>query len=184
MKYLELRSKIATNLFTFIDIVKFFPFDNPALVKIQLQRFVRKKYITKIKRGLYCFFPDQIDEIKLANVLYQPSYISLETALNYYGVIPDIPQIITSISPTTTKYIKNQFGIFTYTKIKQDLFWGYKITDENTAIAKKEKALLDYFYIRKIKFIADLRLNLKDFDRKLYKKYLKAFPVRLNRIKL
>lgn len=185
MKYLELQSKIKTNIFTYLDILKFFPEENPLLVKVQLSRFAQKKYITKIKRGLYCFSPINIDELKLANLLYQPSYISLESALNYYGIIPDIPQAITSITLITTKSIKNQFGLFSYTKIKPALFWGFKsASGENLFLAKKEKALLDYFYIRKIKSTSDLRLNLKNIDYKLHKKYLKYYPLWVAKVKL
>jgi len=185
MKYLELQSKIKTNIFTYLDVLKNFADENPTLIKTQLSRFTIKKYITNIKRGWYCFNPLKINELKLANLLYQPSYISLESALNYYGLIPDIPQTVTSLSPTTTKSIKNQFGNFSYTKINQTLFWGYdKITDENILIAKKEKALLDYFYIRKINSIADLRLDLKLLDLKAYKKYLRFYPIWVSKIKL
>jgi len=185
MKYLELQGKITTNIFTYLDVLKNFADEKPSLIKIQLGRFTKKKYITSIKRGWYCFDPHNIDELRLASFLYQPSYISLESALNYYGLIPDIPQTVTSLSPTTTKSIKNQFGNFFYTKIKQTLFWGYdKITDENILMAKKEKALLDYFYIRKINSIADLRLDLKQIDLKIYKKYLKFYPVWVSKIKI
>ena len=185
MKYLELQRKIKTNIFTYFDVIKIFNKESSSLAKIQLGRFVQKKYITKIKRGWYCFFPNKIDELKLANLLYQPSYISLESALNYYGLIPDIPQTVTSITPTTTKSLKNQFGQFSYVKIKSSLFWGFKkVTDENLSLAKKEKALLDYFYIRKIKTIKDLRLDLKDLDLKLYKKYHKFYPLWVANIKL
>lgn len=185
MKYLDLQSRIKTNIFTYLDVLKLFSDEKPSLIKTQLGRFTKKKYISNIKRGWYYFDPQKIDELRLANLLYQPSYVSLESALNFHGLIPDIPQTVTSLSPTTTKSIKNQFGNFSYTKIKSSLFWGYnKITDENILMAKKEKALLDYFYIRKINSIADLRLDLKQINLKLYKKYLKFYPFWVSKIKL
>lgn len=186
MKYLDLYHKLnraltGVNLFTFLDTVKLFPSENPQLIKTQLSRFSQKKLITKIKRELYCFDPALIDELVLANKLYQPSYISLETALNYYGMIPDIPQSLTSVAVTTTKKIDNQFGSFHYIKIKQSLFFGFTSVRSSRSssyykLALKEKALLDYLYVRKLHNITDLRLNLGEINHTLYNKFARAFP--------
>ncbi|HLD27035.1 MAG TPA: hypothetical protein VJB63_03705 [Patescibacteria group bacterium] len=181
MKYLDLRKKITHNLFTFLDVVKLFPSEDPQLIKTQLSRFSQKKLITKIKRELYCFDPALIDEFVLANKLYQPSYISLETALNGYGIIPDIPQSFTSVTTTTTKKINNQFGSFRYIKIKQSLFFGFSSVQSSRApiyynLALKEKALLDYLYVRKLQNITDLRLNLSEINYTIYHKFARTFP--------
>lgn len=181
MKYLELKREIRGNIFTFLDVVKHFPHENSQTVRVQLARFVQKGLATRIKRGLYCFDEKKIDELDLAGRLYQPSYISLEAALNFYGIIPDIPQTVTSVTLTTTKRIQNQFGTFSYTKIKPQLYFGFaKVKSATTGaffnLAKKEKALLDYFYLRKIKSTKDLRLNLKDLDKDSYQQYASSYP--------
>lgn len=188
MRYLELRENIKSNLFTFLDVIKSFSEENPGLVKTQLARFVSKALIKRIKRGLFCFDESQLDELELANFLYQPSYVSLETALNYYGVIPDIPRSVTSVSLTTTKKISNQFGSFYYAKIKPALFFGYlkvksPVSENFFNLARKEKALLDYFYLRKIQKTDDLRLDLKDLDMERYRKYSQYFPQWVRKIK-
>lgn len=186
MKYLELIGKIKNNVFSLADVYKFFGDEEPLVIKIQLHRFAKKKLIKQIKRGLYCFDETKIDEHILAGLLYRPSYISLESALNYYGIIPDVNFETTSISPVTTKKIKTLLGVFSYQKIKKELFFGFitvKVNDNNFYLAKKEKALLDYFYIRKIRSAADLRLKLDSFDFRLYKKYLKSFPGWLPKLK-
>ncbi|MBL7159769.1 hypothetical protein ISS85_04790 [Candidatus Microgenomates bacterium] len=189
MKYLDLQAKVKTNIFTFLDIEKIFSAESLHSIKIQLSRFAKKGLIKQIKRELYCFDEKKIDELVLAGLLYQPSYISLESALNYYGIIPDIPQAITLVSLTNSKKIKNDFGSFYYSKIKKELFFGFtKISPPNLKeiirIAKKEKALLDYFYIRKIKKITDLRLNLKELNHSVYQDCLKSFPEWIKRIEL
>lgn len=189
MKFLDLQSRITTNIFTFLDVVKQFSNENRHTIKIQLDRFAKRGLIKKIKRELYCFNEKTVDELYLANLLYRPSYISLETALNFYGIIPDIPQAVTSITPTTTKIIKNSFGVFTYAKIKSELFFGFtrKSLPQSElffTIAVKEKSLLDYFYLRKIKTIKDLRLNLEGFDKKLYHKYVKSYPSWVQKIEI
>ena len=188
MKYLQLREKIRGNIFTYLDVVKMFAGQDPAIIKTQISRFAKKGLLTNLKRGLYCFDPKILDEFELANRLYQPSYISLETALHYYGIIPDIPQAVTSISLTTTKKITTEFGTFYYTKIKSVLFWGYRQEKTSSGtlfhIAKKEKALLDYLYIRKFKDIDSLRLDVKSINRGKYRKYRSQFPAWLPGINL
>jgi len=181
MRYRNLREKISFNLFTLADVIKFFPYEKDSLIRTQLSRFTKKKLIVKIKRGLYCFSPDRVDGLELANKLYSPSYISLETALNYHGLIPDIPQSITSINLTTTKKIVNRFGVFYYTKINARLFFGFtKVKSSQSPsfinIASKEKALLDYLYLRKITAIDELRLNFDQISSSLLKKFIKFYP--------
>lgn len=189
MKYLELREKITENIFSFLDVVKLFSNSGSQTTKIQLARFAKRGLIKKIKRGLYCFDSEILDELELANHLYQPSYISLETALNYYGIIPDIPQAVTSVCLTTTKKIHTEFGNFYYAKISLSLFWGfYKTLSPSSGtffnLARKEKALLDYFYLRRINSTADLRLDLKELDLTRFRKYAKFFPKWVQKIKL
>lgn len=179
MKYLELIDKIRTNIFPLSHVYKFFGDEDAKLIKIQLHRFAQKKLIKQIKRGWYYFDEKKIDEHVLASLLYKPSYISLESALNYYGIIPDVSFETTLVSPTTTKKIKTSLGIFSYQKIKKELFFGFqtmKAQEDNFYLARKEKALLDFFYIRKIRSTKQLRLRLNRFDLRLYKKYLKSFP--------
>ncbi len=181
MKYTDLKTQIRRNIFSTLDILRHFPNEKPTTIKIQLSRFLKKGLIFKIKRGLYCFQREDIDEMLLANKLYRPSYVSLETALNYYGIIPDVPQEITSVTPITTKLIKTPFGRFSYTKIKKDLFFGFmKVksakNQEYFYLAYPEKALLDFFYIRKIRNIADLRLNLAVINMNRYSKFSKSYP--------
>ena len=188
MKYLELKSKINRNVFTSLDVVKAFPLENEESIKVQLHRLAKTTLITQIRRGLYCFDKSSIDELELAGILYQPSYISLETALNYYGIIPDIPLSVSSVTLTTTKHLKNIFGNFNYNKIKSDLFFGYSsIQTQNLGIiniANKEKALLDYLYFRKLTNLSDSRINSKTLDMALFKKYSLSFPPWIHKIKL
>jgi len=181
MKYRKLRESISTNVFTLLDVKKHFLEEEEQSIKTQLSRFAQKELITQMKRGIYCFEKEEVDEFLLANKLYAPSYISLESALNYYGIIPDVPQAVTSVNLTTSKKITNEFGAFLYSKIKQELFYGYTRikagkSQEYISFALRVKALLDYFYIRRIKNTADLRLDIRDLNRGLYRKLSADFP--------
>lgn len=184
MKYLDLRQKIKTNLFTTLDVAKFFPQESEPNIRIQLSRWVKKGLLVGLKRGLYCFDAANLDELALAGRLYSPSYISLESALNFYGVLPDVPQTTTSITPVTTKIVETAGLRFYYARIDPKLYFGYVPLAPESSIAQKEKALLDYFYLRKIRKTGDLRLNLKSFDRVLYRKYGQPFPAWVRRVKI
>ncbi len=188
MRYLELTAKIKRNIFTLLDVLKTFPNEKEETVKIHLHRLAKAGQIGKIRRGLYCFEAASIDELTLAGYLYQPSYLSLETALNYYGLVPDVPLTVSSVTLTTTKHLKNSFGRFDYYRIKPCLFFGYVPisgpTDTILNIAGKEKAILDYFYLRKIKSLAGLRFDIRTLDFKKYKRYSKSFPDWVQKIKM
>jgi len=183
MKYLDLKRLIENNIFGMLDVVKLFPDEKPEAVRTQLYRLVKKEYIFPIKRGIYSFNKNKVEELELAGRLYSPSYISLETALNYYEIIPDVPIAIRSVTPITTKKIVTGLGNYYYLKIDSKLFFGFSQTP--FAIAHKEKALLDYFYLRKVRKVTlDARLNLKDFDWKRYHEYADFFPKWVQQIKL
>jgi len=184
MKYIELLEKIDAPVFSTQDLkisgVSIFPY--------QISKLNKDGYIQKIKNGLYVFSnkKELIPEEHLAFKIYEPSYISLEWALHYYGLIPEMVYNVTSISTKATRKFKNDFGIFIYRNIKKELFWGYKKEEKNGQvylIAEPEKALLDYIYfnLSRIKNDADileLRLNtilIKKLDIKKLKDYTLLF---------
>ena len=166
-----------------------FPKEDALLISKQLHRFINRGLIGRIKRNLYYLKGKEVDEMYIANQIYKPSYISLEYALNSYGIIPDVPFAVTSVSLTTTKNVKTSMGSFYYSKIKKSLYFGFKNVesfekDYYMLVAEKEKALLDYFYIRKIKTTAELRLSLEDINKKKYYKFAKYFPKWVQEIKI
>lgn len=183
MRYLDLKNRIEGNLFRILDAAKLFPGEQSATVRTQLYRFAQKGFIFALKRGLYCFDKNKIDELELAGQLYSPSYVSLETALNYYGVIPDIPMAVRCVTPITTKKITTSLGDFYYLKIDRKLFFGFSQTP--FAMAFKEKALLDYFYLRRLRKVSpEMRLSLSDWDWSRYHAYAAHFPKWVREIKL
>jgi len=154
----------------------------------QIAFWLKKGYLEKIRDGLYILskFKDETNPMLLAGKIYEPSYLSLEFALNYYGIIPDIPGTYTSVTSRTTKYFKNRFGNFTYQKIKPDFFSGYETRNEKNIsfnIATPEKALVDYLYLNKNKIVADFNFWKEmriDEDFKFKKKKLELYGRLLN----
>lgn len=179
---------VKTNVFSFLDVKKAFYKESDHSISIQLRRFAARDLIFRLKKGLYCFDPKDIDEMVLAGIIAPDSYISLESALNYYGMIPDIPLEITSVCVGYGKKAQTTVGVFRYHKIAKKLFWGYEAVASPKEgfynLAQKEKALLDFFYLRKIKTVSDLRLDLRDFNFQKYKKFLKFYPKWVGKIKL
>lgn len=147
---------------------------------IQLSRWVKRGRLIRLKQGLYQFMDRQVDEFSLAGYLYQPAYISLETALNNLGIMPDVSANVTSVSPVTTKIIKTIKGTFYYSKIKQELFFGWQTIKDSGGlyykIAWPEKALLDWIYLRKIKNLTEYRLNLNNLNKQRLKKFSQVYP--------
>lgn len=127
----------------------------------QLKRWQNKGLVIKLKRGLYLL---QKEERKvepsyffIANQLYSPSYVSLEYALHFYGLIPERVNTVTSATTKKTTRFKNETGIYTYQHLKPVAFRGFKAMKEtndlNYFIAEPEKAVVDflYFYARREK---------------------------------
>lgn len=142
-----------------------------------LNRLIKAGILIKIEKNKYILSDAQISDFCLANFLYQPSYISFESALSFYGIVSQFPyEIVSATSKKPTKKIfQNKF--FNYIHIKKELFWGYE-RRENFLIATKEKALLDQLYL----YSKGLRsINLKEYDlerisTQRLKLYLKRYP--------
>ena len=111
----------------------------------------KKGNLLRLKRGLY-ETDKNTNPVILANHIVSPSYISFETALAYYKMIPELVYEITSASynKQKTKIFKNAFGTFSYTDIPKNVYADEIIIDltldSGFIIATKEKAILDMLY--------------------------------------
>ncbi|MDD4590552.1 MAG: hypothetical protein PHG06_09020 [Parabacteroides sp.] len=118
-----------------------------------LTRWIKQGLLIKLRQGFYSFpslkkQPNFV--LYVSNRIYKPSYISLHTALAFYGIIPEAVTQITAVSAMKTATFDNDFGSFTYKKIKENLFFGYELKlleNRNILFATAEKALLDLLYL-------------------------------------
>lgn len=161
-------------LFFLEDVFKWFPQAKRTTTLNQLSFWRKKGYLEKIRKGVYKISDFEVKDVFLiSNFIYSPSYISLESALNYYSIIPDIPFAITSVTLRKTKRFKiKNYGIFYYYHIKSDLYFAFRtiLVEKKYSynIAFPEKALFDYLYLKAkgIKstegYIEELRLSLPD----------------------
>jgi predicted transcriptional regulator of viral defense system len=121
-----------------------------------LENWRKKGYILQLGKGLYIlgYLRYAVDPITLASKIYEPSYVSLESALGYYGIIPEAVFTTTSVTSRETKTVKNDFGKFSYQKIKKEAFGGYETIKKKEFnisfnLALPEKALVDFFYLNR-----------------------------------
>lgn len=116
-----------------------------------LHRYKKRGFIMQLKRGAYVF-PDFLPpDVYVANKLYSPSYISLEFALSYHGVIPETVYEVTSVSTKATRKFETLGKAFSYRKIKKGAYTGYEIQKQQGLsfnIANAEKSFVDLNYLR------------------------------------
>jgi predicted transcriptional regulator of viral defense system len=110
-------------------------------------RLARCGILIRLQRDLYTLANQKYSLFSLANALYQPSVISLETALNYWGLMVQVPQTIFSIGLSSYQCI-NENTQFVYRRIQPDLFRFGQIKVEDFFIVEPEKALLDTLYMK------------------------------------
>lgn len=141
-------------VFTFEDALAFFPDETKTNLKRMLFRWKSKGWLSALKKGVYeLTYPRDfnIPDMYVANRLYEPSYVSLETALSAYSVIPEVSMAVTSISTKATRRLKNKHGLFVYHTVNPSAYTGYRIQKQNgidIRIAEPEKALVDYLYFK------------------------------------
>lgn len=166
---------------------------------------LRKGIIVRVKKGLY-IFGDQYRNAPyskelLANLIYGPSYISLEYALSHQGLIPERVDTVTSLSTGRSRRFKTPIGMFTYwsiplsayqlgiTRIEMEDGRSYLMATPEKAIADKiqhdrgvnmktQKELYNYL-------VQDVRIddeNLADLDQDLLFRIGKGFRSRKIRL--
>ncbi len=126
--------------------------------RVKLSHLLKIKALVRIKKGIYVFgekFARQpYSSEVLANMIYGPSYVSLEWACQYYRLIPEKVTAVTSVTTKRSKQFQTPIGLFTYDHLPLDVFpIGFtlvKFSEQQQAlIATKEKALADLLVLRR-----------------------------------
>ena len=120
--------------------------------KDKVSRLEKSGKLIRLKKGLYLISPAisrrVISRELVANHLYGPSCISFESALSYYGLIPERVYIMKSATPKRKKEYHTPIGDFTYTTVPEKYFsigLNQKIVGDSYAyiLASPEKAICD-----------------------------------------
>ena len=165
----------------------------------KISELIKNKELISLRRGLYTIGPNldlpQPEPFLIANHLRGPSYVSLESALSYWNMIPERVYEISSVTTKTSKQYKTLVGRFSYQQLKTPYYsFGIKIVTysakQTLLIASREKALCDKIVLtpkinlRSIKqtrdfLIEDLRMDtevLQELDTKTMANWIKDAP--------
>jgi predicted transcriptional regulator of viral defense system len=150
---------------------------DPADVRRQLSRWTASGQLVKLRRGLYALAPpfskNTPHPFLIANRLVPASYVSLQSALAHYDLIPEYVPVVTSVTTSRPRRWDTDLGAFDFRGVKREFFHGFqpiKLTDTQSAlVASPEKALLDLVYLEAASdnraFLEGLRLqNLEQLD--------------------
>ena len=150
---------------------------DPNEIRKQLSRWTQSGRLYQLRRGLYTLAPPY-QKVKphpfvIANRLVRNSYVSCQSALAYYGLIPEYVPVTTSITTARPARWDTPLGSFEFRHVKVELLRGYRMTDvgrdQQALVATPEKALLDLIYLQpgsdSPNYLRELRLqNLDRLD--------------------
>jgi len=153
--------------------------------RVTASRYVKMGLLVRIKRNLYVLedvwrTATREQKFMVANLGETPSYISLMTALEYYGISTQMQRdYFQSIAIQRTKTISVLDTVFQYMKISPEFYFGFE-KRENYFIADPEKALLDAVYLASFgRFVIDLpSIDTDRIDMNKLEEMSRAYPTR------
>jgi len=124
-------------------------------VRLQMSRWVAAGKLIQLRRGLYALAPAwrkvEPHPFVVANALQRGSYVSLQSALAFHGVIPEHVARVTSVGPRRPETVRNALGSFQFNHLNSRLSFGYTRIEvaarQFAFVARPEKALLDLVYL-------------------------------------
>ena len=175
----------------FIKILRKFPIlrpqdlhflGRPEVLRAELSRWRKQGKLIELKKGFFVL-PEEIaplpDPFFLANQMLFPSYVSLKTALGFYGMLKSREKEITSVTTRKTRIYNTNLWKFTYSRVKEKLFFGMvqrKMNGIKFFIATPEKALLDTMYIEGERFSLSAIKRKEILHRDILLKMASSFP--------
>ncbi len=150
----------SVQLFTLKTLREHLDLDKSGSLYKIVTRLIESEVLIKIERNKYCLKNYSCSDFALSNFIYEPSYVSFESALSYHGILSQFPYEITSATLGQTKSKKFNGKEYGYYHLKKSLFWGY-FKNDNYLITDKEKALADQLYLasKGIK-----KIHLEEYD--------------------
>jgi len=140
-------------------------------VRRQLGRWVKAGKIYQLRRGLYALAPPY-QQVKphpflVANHMVRPSYVSLQSALAYYGMIPEYVPMTTCVTSDRPHEFDTPLGKYRFRRITKERFIAFNLVDlgegQEAYLAAPEKALLDLVYLQpggdSLSYLQSLRLQ-------------------------
>jgi len=143
----------------------------------QLSRWVKTGRLIQLRRRIYAlarpYRKVEPHPFFAANQLRRPSYVSLQSALAFYGMIPEAVPVTTSVTTGRPESLDTELGRFRFRHLKSDFFRGYEEVGLGNGmsafVSTREKALLDLLYLTagsdQQAYLKELRLEIgEEFD--------------------
>ena len=167
-------------LFSLNELGSIFGIENRQTLYKKVQRLEKNEILKKLIKGKYLFLLKEVGDFTIANFLYQPSYISMESALSFYSIITGFPHQVTSITIKKPKEFAVDGKDYSYSRISTKLFWGWE-RKEDFLIATPEKALLDYAYFaqRGLRSLDWGEVDTTGLDKDLLLSWAKKFNIKI-----
>ena len=148
---------------------------DPRNVRRQLSRWTKAGRLYQLRRGLYALAPPfqkvRPHPFLVANRMVRASYVSCQSALAHYGLIPEHVAVVVSVTTARPGHWDTSLGMYRFHHIKTGLLWGYQQVElgqgQRAFVATAEKALLDLVYLQPGGDSADYmrELRLQHLDR-------------------
>jgi len=147
---------------------------DPADLRRQLSRWAKAGKLHQVRRGLYAlaspFQKMKPHPFVVANRLVRSSYVTCQSALAFYGMIPEHASTVTSVTTLRPGQWKTPLGVFQFHHLRSALFFGYRRAElgggQHAFVATPEKALLDLIYLQpgadSLEYLRELRLQHLD----------------------
>lgn len=170
LKALQTLQASGKKVFTSADLQKILQTSTDSYAYVLAGKLVKEGVLERVSKGYYILVSNRPSDFEVANILYRPSYVSLDSALNYYGILVQSPQQVMSVSSKRATNIQNNGKTFAYMHLDQKYFTDYQKTGD-FLIASPEKALVDamFFVALGRSSLSVEELNLQSVDRKKVK---------------
>jgi predicted transcriptional regulator of viral defense system len=144
---------------------------SPQDVRRQIDRWVKSGRILKLRRGVYMLVKPYVElaahPFVVANTLKKASYVSLQSALAHYGMIPEYVPVTTSITTGRPEEVETPIGRFQFRHVAPQLFFGFTEIEisrnQQVLLATAQKALIDLLYLTAhsddVDYLRELRLE-------------------------
>jgi hypothetical protein len=149
---------------------------SPAGVRRQLDRWVKAGRVIQLRRGVYVLAGHRgtvsVHPFAAANALKKASYVSLESALSHYGMIPEHVAAITSVTTGRPQEFATPLGRFIFRHVTGRMFDGFREIEpaplQPALVATPAKALVDLLYLTpgsdQAGYLEELRIERPEMD--------------------
>jgi hypothetical protein len=151
----EIREKITQEVFDYRNLLDCLRhYSKP---RDRITRLLAAGDVVRVRKGLYVFAApyrkQAVAREQLANLIYGPSYVSLDYALGFHGLIPERVETVTSVAVGRARVFNTPFGLFTYQHLapaKYSVGGVLRAAGSSSfLIASPEKALADKVWFDK-----------------------------------